>query len=100
MDPLDPRGIEAATRGTATRDTEVKTSKAGNEFGAFTLTVQDGSVGNDGHPVIASALRRRHFYFSRERRTSCAGRRPVNDFALEIGNDIFNQNEPKTAGVA
>jgi single-stranded DNA-binding protein len=45
------RGIEAAMWGQATRDAEVRQSKAGNEFAIVNLMTQDGSTGEDGKPV-------------------------------------------------
>jgi single-stranded DNA-binding protein len=45
------RGIEAALWGTATRDAEIRESKAGNEFGIVNLMTHDGSIGEDGKPV-------------------------------------------------
>ncbi len=45
------RGIEAACWASATRDAEVRQSKAGNEFGIVNLAVNDGSTDADGKPV-------------------------------------------------
>jgi single-stranded DNA-binding protein len=45
------RGIEAAMWGTATRDAEIRQSKAGNEFAVVNLMVQDGTTDADGKPV-------------------------------------------------
>jgi single-stranded DNA-binding protein len=45
------RGIEAALWGTATRDAEIRESKAGNEFAIVNLMTQDGSTDADGKPI-------------------------------------------------
>lgn len=38
------RSIEAALWGTATRDAEIRQSKAGNEFAVVSLMIQDGAL--------------------------------------------------------
>jgi single-stranded DNA-binding protein len=45
------RGIEAALWGTATRDAEIRESRAGKEFGTIKLMTHDGSTDADGKPV-------------------------------------------------
>ncbi len=45
------RGIEAALGGSATREAEIRQSKAGNEFVVVNLMTHDGSIGEDGKPV-------------------------------------------------
>jgi single-stranded DNA-binding protein len=45
------RGIEAALWGTATRDAEIRESRAGTEFGTINLMTHDGSTDADGKPV-------------------------------------------------
>jgi single-stranded DNA-binding protein len=47
---MTTRGIEAALWGTAFRDAEMKTSKAGNDFCVVTLMVPDGTDA-DGKPA-------------------------------------------------
>lgn len=44
------RGIEAALWGNATRDAEIRESKAGNEFAIVNLMTQDGTTDADGKP--------------------------------------------------
>jgi single-stranded DNA-binding protein len=45
------RGIEAATWGSATRDAEIRKSKAGNEFGVVHIMVPDTGTDTEGKPV-------------------------------------------------
>ena len=45
------RGIEAATWGTATRDGEVRQSKAGNDFGIVNIAVSEGKTDDSGKEV-------------------------------------------------
>ncbi len=45
------RGIEAATWGIATKDGEVRQSKAGNDFGIVNLAVSEGKTGDTGKEI-------------------------------------------------
>jgi single-stranded DNA-binding protein len=45
------RGIEAACWGSATKDGEVRQSKAGNDFGIVNIAVNDGRVDDAGKEV-------------------------------------------------
>lgn len=49
------RGIEAATWGSAVRDGETRTSRAGNEFGMITLAISEGK--DDNGKDIASFVK-------------------------------------------
>jgi single-stranded DNA-binding protein len=49
------RGIEAATWGNAIRDGEVRTSRAGNEFGMVTIAVNEGK--DDNGKDVASFIK-------------------------------------------
>jgi single-stranded DNA-binding protein len=42
------RGIEAACWGSATKDGEVRQSKAGNAFGIVSIAVNDGKIDDQG----------------------------------------------------
>jgi single-stranded DNA-binding protein len=48
---MSGRGIEAACWASATRDSEVRQSKAGNAFAVLNLMVSDGGTDADGKPV-------------------------------------------------
>ncbi len=48
---MSARGIEAATWGAATRDGEVRQSKAGNDFGIVNLAISDGKTNDAGKEV-------------------------------------------------
>lgn len=45
------RGIECALWGRATRDAEIRESKAGNPFGVINLIVHDGTTDDQGRQV-------------------------------------------------
>jgi single-stranded DNA-binding protein len=45
------RGIEAACWGSATKDGEIKQSKAGNDFGIVNIAVNDGRVDDAGKEI-------------------------------------------------
>jgi single-stranded DNA-binding protein len=47
------KGIEAALWATATRDSEVKTSKAGNQFAIVNVAVDTGEKDDEGKPIRA-----------------------------------------------
>jgi single-stranded DNA-binding protein len=48
---MSARGIEAAMWGSATRDTEIRESKAGNAFAIINVVVHDGATDDQGRQV-------------------------------------------------
>lgn len=86
------RGIEAATWGTATKDGEVRQSKAGNDFGIVNIAVHEGKVDDTGKEVstyvkvllfgtLANEARR----ISRGDRCYCEGALAASAYAHESG---------------
>jgi hypothetical protein len=51
IEQMGGRGIEAATWGSATRDAEIRTSKAGNEFSTINLMIAEAGADAEGKPT-------------------------------------------------